>query len=154
MAFANVWEFLPRVEPPRSLRVLDIGADPGALGVTLAIMAVYVTLPDSAPHMLSLASRAVPEAGVAANIALQRGDANRAEASQWCACRRAPTCNPGSIGPASAALAPDSYCPIVRGRRPALGIHRAANRHLPKLNSSCTTVVIARDGDELNLAPM
>jgi radical SAM protein with 4Fe4S-binding SPASM domain len=43
-----------------------------------------------------------------------------------------------------ALLEPDSYCPIIRGERPTLRIHMAANRDLPKLNSSCTTVVIAR----------
>jgi radical SAM protein with 4Fe4S-binding SPASM domain len=40
---------------------------------------------------------------------------------------------------------PDSYCPIIRGRRPRLAIRMAANRDLPKFGSSCTTVVIARD---------
>jgi len=44
-----------------------------------------------------------------------------------------------------ALLEPDSYCPIIRGERPRLTIRMAANRDLPKLNSSCTTVVIARD---------
>jgi radical SAM protein with 4Fe4S-binding SPASM domain len=39
---------------------------------------------------------------------------------------------------------PDTYCPIVRGQRPTLRISTAANRDLPKLSSSCTTVVIAR----------
>ncbi|HTS60371.1 MAG TPA: radical SAM protein [Candidatus Acidoferrales bacterium] len=43
-----------------------------------------------------------------------------------------------------ALLEPDSYCPIVRGHRPVLPIRMAAGRDLPKLNSSCTTVVIAR----------
>ncbi len=43
-----------------------------------------------------------------------------------------------------ALLQPDSYCPIVRGERPRLEIRMAANRDLPKLSSSCTTVVIAR----------
>jgi radical SAM protein with 4Fe4S-binding SPASM domain len=43
-----------------------------------------------------------------------------------------------------ALLEPDSYCPIVRGNRPKLDIRMAAGRDLPKLNSSCTTVVIAR----------
>ncbi len=43
-----------------------------------------------------------------------------------------------------ALLEPDIYCPIVRGERPRLKIRMAANRDLPKLNSSCTTVVIAR----------
>jgi len=39
---------------------------------------------------------------------------------------------------------PDFYCPIVRGDRPKLQARMAAGRDLPKLNSSCTTVVIAR----------
>jgi radical SAM protein with 4Fe4S-binding SPASM domain len=39
---------------------------------------------------------------------------------------------------------PDCYCPIVRGERPRLEIRMASNRDLPKLSSSCTTVVIAR----------
>ena len=39
---------------------------------------------------------------------------------------------------------PDSYCPIIRGERPRLEIRMAASRDLPKLSSSCTTVVIAR----------
>jgi radical SAM protein with 4Fe4S-binding SPASM domain len=42
---------------------------------------------------------------------------------------------------------PDSYCPIIRGERPRLAIRMAANRDLPKLGSSCTTVVIARESD-------
>jgi radical SAM protein with 4Fe4S-binding SPASM domain len=42
---------------------------------------------------------------------------------------------------------PDSYCPIIRGERPRLVIRMAANRDLPKLGSSCTTVVIARESD-------
>jgi len=43
-----------------------------------------------------------------------------------------------------ALLEPDSYCPIVRGDRPQFKIRMAANRDLPKLSSSCTTIVIAR----------
>ena len=43
-----------------------------------------------------------------------------------------------------ALLQPDYYCPIVRGERPRLPVRMAANRDLPKLSSSCTTVVIAR----------
>ncbi len=39
---------------------------------------------------------------------------------------------------------PDFYCPIVRGERPNLQIRMAANRDMPKLSSSCTTIVIAR----------
>ncbi len=44
----------------------------------------------------------------------------------------------------NALLQPDLYCPIVRGERPSLPIRMAASRDLPKLSSSCTTVVIAR----------
>ena len=44
----------------------------------------------------------------------------------------------------AALLEPDSYCPIIRGERLQVKIRMAANRDLPKLNSSCTTVVIAR----------
>jgi radical SAM protein with 4Fe4S-binding SPASM domain len=43
-----------------------------------------------------------------------------------------------------ALLQPDYYCPIIRGERPNLEIRMAATRDLPKLSSSCTTVVIAR----------
>jgi radical SAM protein with 4Fe4S-binding SPASM domain len=42
-------------------------------------------------------------------------------------------------------LQPDSYCPIIRGERLWLRIHMASHRDLPKLSSSCTTVVIARE---------
>jgi radical SAM protein with 4Fe4S-binding SPASM domain len=41
-------------------------------------------------------------------------------------------------------LEPDSYCPIIREERRSLPIRMAAARDLPKLSSSCTTVVIAR----------
>jgi radical SAM protein with 4Fe4S-binding SPASM domain len=44
----------------------------------------------------------------------------------------------------NALLEPDYYCPITRGEQPKLDIRMAANRDLPKLRSSCTTVVIAR----------
>jgi radical SAM protein with 4Fe4S-binding SPASM domain len=43
-----------------------------------------------------------------------------------------------------ALLQPDSYCPIIRGERLQLKIRVAATRDLPKMSSSCTTVVIAR----------
>jgi radical SAM protein with 4Fe4S-binding SPASM domain len=43
-----------------------------------------------------------------------------------------------------ALLEPDFYCPIIRGQSPKLDVRMAANRDLPKMSSSCTTVVIAR----------
>lgn len=64
------------------------------------------------------------------------------------ACEFRDTCHGGCAGRRrlQGALAqPDCYCPIVRGERPRLKIRMAANRDLPKLGSSCTTVVIARE---------
>jgi len=43
-----------------------------------------------------------------------------------------------------ALMQPDCYCPIIRGEHPRLQIRMAAKRDLPKVGSSCTTVVIAR----------
>lgn len=43
-----------------------------------------------------------------------------------------------------ASAQPDCYCPIVRGELPSLKVRMAAARDLPKLSSSCTTIVIAR----------
>jgi radical SAM protein with 4Fe4S-binding SPASM domain len=62
-------------------------------------------------------------------------------------CEFRDTCRGGCAGRRrlqGALLEPDHYCPIVRGERPALQIRMAAARDLPKLSSSCTTVVIAR----------
>lgn len=39
---------------------------------------------------------------------------------------------------------PDPYCPIVRGDTRRLAIRQAAAREMPKLESACTTIVIAR----------
>src|SRR5580700_2987092 len=58
------------------------------------------------------------------------------------------TCHGGCAGRRrlqGALSQPDCYCPIIRGERPLLDIRMAANRDLPKLGSSCTTVVIARE---------
>ncbi|HEV2470860.1 MAG TPA: radical SAM protein [Candidatus Sulfotelmatobacter sp.] len=62
-------------------------------------------------------------------------------------CEFRETCHGGCAGRRrlqGALLEPDSYCPIVRGERQRLEIRMAANRDLPKLSSSCTTVVMAR----------
>ena len=40
---------------------------------------------------------------------------------------------------------PDFYCPIVRGEAQKLEIRMAAARELPKGESACTTIVMARD---------
>ena len=67
------------------------------------------------------------------------------EACQPCEFRD--SCHGGCAGRRrlqGALLQPDYYCPIIRGERPRLEIRMAANRDLPKVSSSCTTVVIAR----------
>ena len=40
--------------------------------------------------------------------------------------------------------APDPYCPVMRGEDKALRIQSAALRDLPKVDSACTTIVLAR----------
>ena len=68
------------------------------------------------------------------------------EACQTCEFRH--TCHGGCAGRRrlqGALSQPDFYCPIIRGECPRLDIRMAANRDLPKVGSSCTTVVMARD---------
>ena len=63
------------------------------------------------------------------------------------ACEFLESCHGGCAGRRrlqGALLQPDHYCPIIRGERPKLEMRMAADRDLPKLSSSCTTVVIAR----------
>ena len=63
------------------------------------------------------------------------------------ACEFLESCHGGCAGRRrlqGALLEPDYYCPIIRGERPKLEMRMAADRDLPKLSSSCTTVVIAR----------
>src|SRR5262250_3212694 len=43
---------------------------------------------------------------------------------------------------------PDFYCPIVRGEEQRLEIRMAEARELPKSESACTTIVIARESDQ------
>ena len=67
------------------------------------------------------------------------------EACQPCEFRD--SCHGGCAGRRrlqGALLEPDYYCPVIRGERPRLEIRMAATRDLPKMSSSCTTVVIAR----------
>jgi radical SAM protein with 4Fe4S-binding SPASM domain len=67
------------------------------------------------------------------------------DACQPCAFRD--SCRGGCAGRRrlQGALAePDYYCPIVRGEHRSLQVRMAATRDLPKLSSSCTTIVMAR----------
>ncbi len=68
------------------------------------------------------------------------------EACEPCAFRE--TCRGGCAGRRriqNALLQPDCYCPVIRGEAPKLEIRMAAGRDLPKSESSCTTIVVARD---------
>ena len=40
--------------------------------------------------------------------------------------------------------APDPYCPVIRGDKRTLTITMAATREMPKLESACTPIVMAR----------
>lgn len=73
----------------------------------------------------------------------------------WNQTRLPGSCSSGDLAGliVGALLDPDIYCPIIRGERPILSIRIAAKRDLPKLSSSCTTVVIAREGPGLSLKP-
>ncbi len=46
---------------------------------------------------------------------------------------------------------PDFYCPIVRGETKPLTVTMAPHRDLPKSESACTTIVLAREADTSNL---
>jgi radical SAM protein with 4Fe4S-binding SPASM domain len=63
-------------------------------------------------------------------------------------CEFRETCHGGCAGRRrlqGALLQPDVYCPVIRGELRRLEIRMAPVRNLPKLSSSCTTVVIARE---------
>ena len=63
-------------------------------------------------------------------------------------CTRLAACRGGCAGRRrlmDALDAPDPYCPIVRGDDRRLVIRQAPAREMPKLESACTTIVIARD---------
>jgi radical SAM protein with 4Fe4S-binding SPASM domain len=64
------------------------------------------------------------------------------------ACEHRVACHGGCAGRRrlqGALDAPDMYCPIARGDRIRLAVRSAGVRDLPKLSSSCTTVVMARE---------
>jgi SAM-dependent methyltransferase len=73
LAFANLQDLLPQLVG--SLRALDLGSGPGAIGVRLARLGLSVTLLDVSLPMLDFARRAAREAGVTERIALKHGDA-------------------------------------------------------------------------------
>ncbi|HZF75964.1 MAG TPA: radical SAM protein [Acetobacteraceae bacterium] len=63
-------------------------------------------------------------------------------------CAHRATCAGGCAGRRrlmGALDSPDPYCPVIRGEVPRLEVRMAATRDLPKLESACTTIVMARD---------
>ncbi len=73
--------------------------------------------------------------------------AARAVPAACAGCRYVATCAGGCAGRRrllDALDEPDPYCPVVRGQERKLTVTLAAGRDLPKLDSACTTVVIAR----------
>ena len=62
-------------------------------------------------------------------------------------CGYVETCGGGCAGRRrlrEAVDAPDPYCPVVRGEDRKLTVRMATSRELPKLESACTTIVMAR----------
>ena len=97
-----------------------------------------------------------PEPGASLEQLLEEGEAivdsapfaaarSVPDACQGCAHRE--VCRGGCSGRRrlqNALGAPDVYCPIVRGDSRSLAITMASDRHLPKLDSACTTIVMGR----------
>ena len=62
-------------------------------------------------------------------------------------CAHVETCRGGCAGRRrlmGALDSPDPYCPVVRGEERTLKLRMASSRELPKLESACTTIVVAR----------
>ena len=77
LAFANLEDFLPRLQVEKSLCALDVGCGTGATAIRIARLGMHVTLLDSSPAMLDVAKRTAQEAGVTDKVVLQHGDATR-----------------------------------------------------------------------------
>jgi len=62
-------------------------------------------------------------------------------------CAHRATCGGGCAGRRrllDAIDAPDPYCPVIRGEDRKLNVRMTKSRELPKLESACTTIVMAR----------
>src|SRR5262249_27378956 len=102
------------------------------------------------------AVRVLPGGGAPLDLLLERGvgicdsdaftDA-RGVPSACRDCSYVATCGGGCagrrrvLGPMGA---PDPYCPVVRGAGRRLRVRMGTSRELPKLESACTTIVVAR----------
>jgi S-adenosylmethionine-dependent methyltransferase len=79
LPFANLQEFLPMPPANSSLRALDLGCGTGANGLRLAQLGFHVTLLDSSPAMLDIATGAARKAGLADKIETKHGGADHLE---------------------------------------------------------------------------
>jgi radical SAM protein with 4Fe4S-binding SPASM domain len=73
--------------------------------------------------------------------------AARATPAACSECAHIATCGGGCAGRrrlVDATDSPDPYCPVVRGENRRLKVRMATSRELPKLESACTTIVMAR----------
>ena len=80
-------------------------------------------------------------------IATEPFAAARATPAACASCAHAETCRGGCAGRRrlmGALDSPDPYCPIAHGEERTLKVRMASSRELPKLESACTTIVIAR----------
>jgi len=80
-------------------------------------------------------------------VATEPFAAARAMPPACASCLHAETCRGGCAGRRrlmGALGSPDPYCPVIRGEERTLKIRMASSRELPKLESACTTIVIAR----------
>jgi S-adenosylmethionine-dependent methyltransferase len=77
LAFANLEDFLPQSQAEKLWCALDVGCGTGATAVRLARLGMHVTLLDSSPAMLDIATRTAQEAGVSDKVVLRHGDATQ-----------------------------------------------------------------------------
>ncbi|MPZ55821.1 MAG: radical SAM protein [Rhizobiales bacterium] len=80
-------------------------------------------------------------------IATEPFAAARATPQACASCGYRETCSGGCAGRRrlmGALGSPDPYCPVVRSDERTLKVRMASSRELPKLESACTTIVIAR----------
>jgi radical SAM protein with 4Fe4S-binding SPASM domain len=97
-----------------------------------------------------------PGAGAPLDLLLHHGDGitnsdaftdARRVPSACSTCSYVGTCGGGCAGRRRllhALDAPDPYCPVMRGSDRKLEVRMATSRELPKLESACTTIVMAR----------
>ncbi len=75
LAFHNLQEFLPVPTRGQTIAALDLGCGTGVAGVRMVRLGLHVTLLDSSPAMLEIATRTAVDAGVMDRVTVRHGDA-------------------------------------------------------------------------------